>query len=122
MTPRSDAPIVEVQVTGKLTHEDFVTFTPHFEELVEQRGRLRVLFEMADFHGWNATALWDEIKFDMAHFADIDRVAMVGDKKWEEYLSLLCSPFTRAHVRYFNASAVEDARLWLMDEIHPHNH
>lgn len=114
--------MVEVQVTGKLTHEDFVTFTPHFEELVKQRGRLRLLFEMVDFHGWNATALWDEIKFDLAHFADIDRVAMVGDKKWEEYLSLLCSPFTRAQVRYFNASAIEDARLWLMDEIHPHDH
>jgi phosphoketolase len=41
------------------------------------------LFELTGFHGWEAGALWDEIKLDIRHFADIERLAVVGDKKWE---------------------------------------
>jgi hypothetical protein len=39
---------------------------------------------MVDFQGWEAAALWDDIKFNAAHFTDIDRLAMVGDKKWDQ--------------------------------------
>jgi hypothetical protein len=42
---------------------------------------MRVLFDMSASHGWEAGALWEDIKFDIKHFADIDRLAMVGDKK-----------------------------------------
>ena len=37
-----------------------------------------MLFDMTDFHGWDAGAAWEDIKFDIKHFADIERLAMVG--------------------------------------------
>ena len=42
---------------------------------------------MKDFHGWDAGALWEDIKFDLKHFSDIERVAMVGEKKWQKGMS-----------------------------------
>ena len=41
----------------------------------------RVLFDMTDFEGWESGAMWEEIKFDLRHFADIERLAVVGDTK-----------------------------------------
>jgi len=51
---------------------------PEFERLVGLHGKLRVLFDMTGFHGWDAGALWADTKFAIHHFADIERLAMVG--------------------------------------------
>jgi hypothetical protein len=68
---------------------------------------------MADFHGWDAGALWEDIKFDIRHFADIERLAMVGDKKWQHGMATFCKPFTKATIRYFHHAEATQARKWL---------
>jgi hypothetical protein len=69
-----------VQVSGILSQADYEQFVPEFERLAGQRRKLRVLFDMTDIHGWEAAAIWEEIKFDAKHLAGIERFAMVGDK------------------------------------------
>jgi len=113
LTERAQGKTLEVKVSGKLTHEDYRLFVPEFEGLVNQHGKIRVLFEMVDFHGWEAGALWDDLKFDFKHFSDIERLAMVGDRKWEKGMSIFCKPFTAAKIRYFDHSQFEDAKAWL---------
>jgi len=113
LTEKNGGKVLEVQVSGKLVHEDYKHFVPEFERLVKQNGKIRVLFEMADFHGWEAGALWDDIKFAPNHFSDIERLAMVGDKQWEKGMSVFCKPFTTAEVRYFDCAAIAQARAWL---------
>jgi hypothetical protein len=103
--------LLEVRVSGKLSHDDYQHFVPEFERLMQQHGKIRVLFEMTDFHGWEAGALWDDIKFDLKHFSDIERLAMVGEKRWEKGMSLFCRPFTTATIRFFDD--IEQARAWL---------
>jgi stage II sporulation SpoAA-like protein len=113
---KNNGKILEVQVTGKLTHEDYQTLVPAFERLVKEHGKLRVLFEMTDFHGWDARALWDDIRFDLRHFSDIERLAMVGHKRWEHGMSVFCRPFTTATIRYFDSTTIPGARAWLEEQ------
>jgi hypothetical protein len=113
LAEKNGGKVLEVQVSGKLAHEDYKRFVPEFERLLRENGKLRVLFEMADFHGWDASALWDDIKFDLKHFADIERLAMVGDQKWEKGMSVFCKPFTTAKIRYFDQAQAAEARTWL---------
>jgi hypothetical protein len=113
LNEKNGGKVLEVQVSGKLTHDDYNHFVPAFERLVKQHGKVRVLFEMAAFHGWDAGALWDDIKFDVRHFADIERLAIVDDKKWEKGMSTFCRPFTTAKIRYFDSATIKDARAWL---------
>jgi hypothetical protein len=113
LNEQSGGKILEVRVSGKLTDEDYQHFVPAFERLVRANGKIRVLFEMADFHGWSASALWDDVKFELKHFSDIERLAMVGDRKWEQGMSVFCRPFTTAKIRYFDSANVQDARAWL---------
>jgi hypothetical protein len=112
--------VLEVQVSGKLAHEDYLHFVPKFEQLIKQHGKLRVLFDMVDFHGWKAGALWDDIKFDLKHFSDIERLAIVGDKQWEEGMSVFCRPFTTAEIQYFDHAKAGEARAWVADGISNH--
>lgn len=113
LTEKNEGKILEVQVSGKLVHEDYQHLVPEFERLVKRHGKIRLLFEMADFHGWESAALWDDIKFSLKHFSDIERLAMVGDKKWEKGMSVFCKPFTKAKIRYFDRTAIAEARTWL---------
>jgi hypothetical protein len=113
LTEKNGGKVLEVQVSGKLVHEDYKQFVPEFERLVKENGKIRVLFEMADFHGWEGAALWDDIKFDLKHFSDIERLALVGDKRWEKGMRVFCTPFTTAEIRYFDRAAIVEARAWL---------
>lgn len=113
LTERNGGKLLEVEVTGKLAHEDYKVFVPEFERLLKANGKLRVLFVMKDFHGWNGAAVWDDIKFDVKHFADIERIAMVGDKAWEKGMSVFCRPFTTAKLHYFDLSELTAARSWV---------
>jgi hypothetical protein len=68
---------------------------------------------MAGFHGWDAGGLWEDIKFDVRHYGDIERLAMIGDKKWKNGMASFCKPFTKATIRYFDHAESAEARKWL---------
>ena len=105
--------ILVVHVTGKLVRADYGNFVPELERLLQQHGKLRLLFDMVGFHGWDGGALWADIKFDIKHFADIERLAIVGEKKWQHGMATFCKPFTRATIRYFDHADSVEARKWL---------
>ena len=104
--------VLDVQVSGKLAKDDYQHLVPEVERLIEQHAKIRVLLEMKDFHGWDASGLWEDIKFELKHFSDVERVAMVGEKKWQKGMSQFCRPFTTAKIRYFDQSALDEAREW----------
>jgi len=108
--------IISVHVTGKLVKADYEKFVPAFERLNQKHGKLRVLFDMTGFHGWEISAAWEDLKFDIKHFTDIERFAMVGEKKWHHGMAAFCKPFTQATVRYFDHTEAASARKWL-DEV-----
>jgi len=111
----NEASVIYVTVSGKLTKEDYEQFVPRFEKDIQENGKVRILFHMQDFHGWQASALWEDIKFDMKHFSDIERLAIVGDKKWQKGMSIFCKPFTTAKVQFFDSQEIEKAKAWLLE-------
>lgn len=113
--PTGDVPwIVEVRVDGKLAKKDYETFVPEIERIL-QKGKIRILLELVDFHGWTAGALWEDTKFAAHHFKDIERIAIVGDKLWEKGMAVFCRPFTTAIVQYFDRDQIEEARKWIWE-------
>ena len=110
-----DGRTLEIQVTGKLTKEDYEHFVPRTEELM-QEGKVKILMSMHDFSGWEMGALWEDIKFDIKHFGDIEKLALVGEKQWEKGMAMFCKPFTTAKVQYFDQSELDQARGWLAED------
>ena len=106
-------PIV-VRATGKLVKEDYTGFVPAFEQALNERGKLRILFDATELTGWDAGALWQEIKFDLKHLSDIDRIAKVGTQKWQQTLEHAAKPFIHGEIHYFDASDIDAARAWLI--------
>jgi hypothetical protein len=108
--------LTHIRVAGKLTKEDYEKLAPVINQQIKAYGKLRILFEMHDFHGWTAGALWEDIKFDFQHWKDIERLAIVGENKWEQSMALFCKPFTLAKIQYFDHHALYEAEAWLLEE------
>ncbi|MCG6877790.1 MAG: STAS/SEC14 domain-containing protein [Deltaproteobacteria bacterium] len=108
--------IVTLIFREKLTKEDYELFVPQLEGLMDQEETIRILVEFQDFQGWTLGALWEDTKFGARHFHDIDRLAVVGDRQWEKFLTGFIKPFTTATVRYFDSLEKEAAKEWLKGE------
>jgi hypothetical protein len=113
--PESSPKTLGFRMSGKLHDEDYKKFVPVVEAAVAKQGKVRLLAQFEDFHGWDLHALWDDIKFATKHCADIERIALVGDRKWEEWMAKVCKPFTLAKIRYFDAAQADQARAWLQE-------
>lgn len=108
-----DGKIIEMAVTGRLTDADYQHFTPEFERMANRHKKIRLLFEMSQFHGWDVKAAWDDLKLGMKHYGDVERLAMIGEKKWQQWMAQFSKPFTTAEVRYFDKIDAPAARAWL---------
>jgi universal stress protein A len=111
--PRSSASRLGFKLSGKLHDADYKTFVPTIDSAIQSQGKVRILAWFHEFQGWDAKALWDDIKFSTTHCSKVDRIALVGEKAWEKWMSVVCKPFTLATIQYFDASQIEDAWKWL---------
>jgi SpoIIAA-like len=111
--PQSTGRTLAFRMSGKLHDDDYRHFVPIVETAIEAHGTVRLLAEFKDFHGWDPHAVWDDTKFATKHCADVERIALVGDKKWEEWMAKICVPFTLAKLRYFDVSDADAAWTWL---------
>jgi len=115
-TPLIFERVLHVRLSGRLTDADYQQFVPEVERLIARHGRLRLLVEMTDFHGWNAGALWDDLKVYLKHGSEIERLAIVGEKRWQEWMTRLSRPFLRAETQYYDHDHAAEARRWILEE------
>ncbi len=104
--------VIDVTISGKLTDADYEKFVPLTEQRIKQFGRIGMVIILKEFEGWDVTAMWDDLKFDINHFSDIKKMAVVGHSKWDKFLSVLSRPFTAAELKYFDESEITAARQW----------
>ena len=104
---------IATKVSEKITRHDYEKILPVINEQIQQYGKVRWYFEMEDFEGWELKGLYQELNFDIKHAQDLEKIAMVGEKKWTEWLSDMMKPFTTAEVRHFEPSQKEVAREWI---------
>ena len=104
---------VGFKLSGKLHDEDYKKFVPLVDDAIAKSGKVRVLAQFHDFHGWDLHALWDDIKFSTTHCTKIERIALVGEKAWEKWMAAVCKPFTMAKIKYFDVSEIDAAKTWV---------
>lgn len=103
---------VAIECSEKLTELDVQVIAPELETQMEEYHKIALFMELKDFHGWTGSGLWADTKFDLKHHNDFNRIAIVGDKKWEEWMTKLTKPFTSAKVRYYEPDQREVALNW----------
>lgn len=107
--------LVEIDASGKLSGADYDRLVPELERLASERGQLRLYIVLRDFRGWDLEGAWRDLKFDIEHQDEMDRIAIVGEKTWEKWGTKLSEPFFKADVRFFTPDHAAEARAWLRE-------
>lgn len=113
--PSTSQKVLGFKLSGKLHDEDYKTFVPAIDAAAGS-GKISLVAVFHDFHGWDMHALWDDIKFSTTHCTKIERIALVGENKWEEWMGKVCKPFTMAKIQYFSAGNEAAAWKWAEGE------
>jgi hypothetical protein len=107
--------LLGLKLSGKLHDEDYKQFVPGWEIITTAEGKLRLFLQFEDFHGWNMDATWDDFKLSPKHDSDFERIAIVGDRKWEKLMTRFAKPFIPATIEYFDRSEIAAAWAWLRE-------
>lgn len=104
--------ILHILADGRLTADDYARFVPRFERLA--KGPTPILMELKPgFRGWTPVGLLCDLKFDLQHRSRFGRIAVIGRKRWERWLTAASSLLFPYEIRFFDAEEMAEAEAWL---------
>jgi hypothetical protein len=98
---------------GKLTHDDYQTITPMIESalLGVKQPKIKAIFDASQLDGWELRAAWDDFKLGLKHGSEFEKIAIYGNKRWQEMSAKIGSWFISGEVKYFED--YDEALAWL---------
>ena len=104
---------LSLKAVGKLTHQDYETITPMIDSALEgvTHPKVKVLIDGTEMEGWDLRAAWDDFKLVLKHGASFEKIAIYGNRDWQEISAKIGAWFLSGEVRYFDSC--EDAVAWL---------
>ncbi len=111
----SSGNVVGYKVIGDITASDYKTLEPQVKALVEKEGNIRVLFDMTGFK-WEKVEAWlPDLKFGHEFHHQIDKMAIVGDKTWEKWMTGLAKHTYARNAKFFHSTDISKAWAWLRE-------
>lgn len=105
-----------IRMSGEIRSGDYDLIIPLLEKKIEAHGRVNLYCEMEALDEVEPKAIWKDLKFDIKHFNDFRKVALLGDKQWLQWGAKFAKPFTTAEVKYFDKKERQEAINWLQVE------
>ena len=111
----AEGKLVTITLSGEVRSEDYQEMVPELEAHINTFGPLRLLLVLEHMEGFEPGALLRDLRFDTKHLNDFERVAVVGDERWQEWGTKLGGSLTEAEVRFFEPTHRAEARQWVQD-------
>ena len=108
-----DTFFLTLKAIGKLTHADYEVITPMIDSALGEvkAPRVRALIDGTEMEGWELRAAWDDFKIALRHGNEFEKIAIYGNKGWQEITAKVGEWFLSGEVRYFEDRA--EALAWL---------
>lgn len=106
---------LSLKAIGKLTHQDYQIITPMIDAAVKEvkDPKINALFDVTQMQGWELRAAWDDFKLGLHHGSEFEKIAIYGNKQWQEIIANIGSWFISGHVEYFEEHG--QAIAWLSE-------
>jgi len=107
--------VVGIHAAGEVSKDDYEkVLIPRLEELVQRQGEINYLLILeTDVSNFTAGAWWDDFKLGLKHFKQWNKIAIVTDQKWVEWISDAFRLFIPGKSRGFSLAELDDAIKWV---------
>ncbi len=106
---------LKLKAVGKLTHEDYEKITPLIDSALEgvKEPKIKAIIDGTEMEGWELRAAWDDFKIGLKHGNEFEKIAIYGNKNWQQIISKVGSWFITGEVKYFEEE--DEALSWLKE-------
>ena len=102
---------------GKITVNDYeLIIIPAVEELFSRHEKVRFLYHLGeDLTGFEAAAMWDDMKLGLKHLPGWERIAIVSDIEWVRAAIKIFGLVMPGQVRVFHNNELALATRWISE-------
>ena len=106
--------LLQVKIRGMLKKADYDRMIEIAKEPIERHGKVRALIILEAFEGWERHEDWGDVSFMTEQGQHIEKMAVVGDEKWQDdALAFTAKGFRATAIEFFTPPRLSDARTWL---------
>ena len=110
---QSSDDVLGFKASGDITKADYETMVPAVEAALKAHETVHILFDLTEFKWEKAEAWGADMKFGHDYHKKISKLAIVGDKKWEEWLTKVAGTFYAVEAKFYNSDDIDSAWAWL---------
>jgi hypothetical protein len=110
----SSGNVIGYKASGKMTGADYDKLEPEVEALVKQEGNIRMLLDL-EFDEVTMKAMESDLKMGRKYHKNIEKLAIVGDKKWEEWMTSMANKLFANEAKHFHTADMDAAWAWLRE-------
>jgi hypothetical protein len=106
--------VLTLKVSGKLTQAELTAVQKATGNVLGKEKKLRILVLTQNFAGWERGGNWNDFSFQTEQDANIERMAIVAERKWEDLALMFTAKGLRAFpIEFFEPAQLAAARAWL---------
>lgn len=110
----SEGDVVSVRLLGKLEPSAYDGVNDEIDNLMSRSEHVRLLLDLRQFDGWSGlAALGDHLSLVREHRRIPERIAVVGDKAWQNLAEKVMSRFVNARTQFFDGDDFQGAKAWI---------
>lgn len=113
--PRSQGNVVGVELSGKITEEDYTKILiPTFNRVIAEQGKARVLLDFADdYKGYEMKACLEDIRYSVRHLRNFEKCATINAPAWAKVAVKILDTVTSCKSRAFEKHRRDEAWGWI---------
>lgn len=101
--------------SGKLTEAEVKEVYREIEAAVEKHGKVRLLVEMGDLSTPELQAAWEDLKRTPQWIKDLEKMALVGDDRWQRWATSLTDLISQGEAEFFRPDELDKAWYWVRE-------
>lgn len=104
---------IELVLSDKLTKSELLQITHQLESLSTMYNGINVLIDAGNLSVYDITTGMDELNMLRHNLNRIERIAIVSDDKFYQFITKILGKLTDTEIRSFPVKEVEKGRNWI---------
>jgi hypothetical protein len=109
---------LKVEMPARLSAADVAQLASRLDNLIAERGHIRLLFDLTKFGGWeNMEAMgahFDQLKLIPERAKHIERIALIAGHPWQQQFLQMLRTVLPTQVQAFESGEATEATQWLL--------
>jgi hypothetical protein len=105
--------VLAYHISGTVTQADVQVAQQEMKSVLDRFGKVRLLIHLGDLEIPKAGAAWQDLKYADVYLTDVERLALVGDASWQEWVTKAVDLPTQGKMRFFDETEIQQAWAWI---------